>query len=97
MHVCVRVCTRPAEDTLSLEASDQREASREASPVYTSDREGWVATKDQWVYVDAVALKYTSTRVCVCVGRSIVPRAVHTLQDIPEAQRERAAAAESPG
>ncbi|XP_037532555.1 meiotic recombination protein REC8 homolog [Nematolebias whitei] len=34
-----------AEGTLSLEASDQREASREISPVYTSDREGSIVSR----------------------------------------------------
>lgn len=41
----VCVCVSAAHNAPSLEGSDQRETSRDISPLYTSEREGWVTRK----------------------------------------------------
>lgn len=90
------VCACPGHGSLPLEGSDQREVSREISPMYTPERERSVKKKK---ICEVCECSPVYMHVCVCVGRSPVSRSVSTLQDIPEVLDEllEGAAAESPG
>lgn len=90
------MCACPGHGLLPLEGSDQREVSREISPMYTPERERLVKKKN---ICEVCECNPAYMNVCVCVGRSPVSRSVSTLQDIPEVLDEllERVPAESPG